>query len=175
MTPYPPIERWRLPEAACEQTRAAVKPAGRRGVESGVFWLGRRAGVSEITAVVHPIGEGVEETPFYWSVSPEVYAAVAAWANLRRLTLLAVAHIHLSAAQPRMSPTDRTQGLKVPDALAIILPRGGREPAVDAWGWFVYEDSDYRELESRERAGRVELCAGEVEFANVEADGKGVA
>ena len=107
-TPYPRIERWRLPQAACELTRSAVMPAGRRGVESGVFWLGDRAATSAITAVAHPTGEGVEETPFSWRVSPEVYAAIARWARPRGLTLLAVAHVHLSEARPRLSPTDRS-------------------------------------------------------------------
>jgi hypothetical protein len=37
--------------------------------ESGVFWLGRRATISKITAVVHPVGKGVEETPF-WNTAP---------------------------------------------------------------------------------------------------------
>src|SRR5919198_6198598 len=76
MTPFPPIERWRVPAAACELTRDAVMPAGRHGCECGAFWLGERATVSEVTAVVYPTGAGVEETPFYWSVAPKVYAAV---------------------------------------------------------------------------------------------------
>jgi hypothetical protein len=164
MTPFPPIECWRVPSAACELTRNAVMPAGRRGCESGAFWLGERATVSEVTAVVYPAGVGVEETPFYWSVAPEVYAAVTAWAKPRRLSLLAVAHTHLSAERPRMSRTDRREGLTTPDALAIIVPRAGREADPGRWGWFVYSDGDYRELGDAERAGRVEMTAGAADF-----------
>src|SRR5438045_1710816 len=138
MTPYPPIERWLIPTAACEQTRNAVLPAGRRGNESGLFWLGERAATSAVTAVVKPVGAGVTELPWRWSVTPEVYAAVSAWAKPRALTLLAAVHTHLSPNTPSMSRTDRTQGLKVPDALALIVRAGGEEPDARRWGWFVY-------------------------------------
>jgi hypothetical protein len=157
MTPFPPIERWSVPEAACELTSNAVMPAGRHGCESGVFWLGTRATVSEVSAVIHPTGAGVEETPFYWSVAPEVYAAVATWAKPRGLSLLAVVHTHLSARYPRMSRTDRRDGLKIPDALAIIVPGAGDEADPSRWGWFVFGDGDYRELLAVERARRVEI------------------
>jgi|SRR5581483_3109763 len=167
MTPFPPIERWRVPVAACELTRDAVMPAGRHGCESGVFWLGERATVSEVTAVVYPTGVGVEETPFYWSVAPEVFAAVSAWAKPRRLSLLAVVHTHLSAQRPHMSRTDRRDGLKTLDALAIIVPRAGREVDIGRWGWFVYGDGDYRELGDAERAGRVEMTARAAGFVVV--------
>jgi len=169
MLPFPPIERWRLPEVACELTLNAVMPAGRRGCESGVLWLGQRDALSVITAVVHPIGEGVEETSCFWSISPEAYAAVSAWARPRRLTLLAVAHIHLGAGRARMSETDRKQGLKVTDALSIIVPRGGLESDPSAWGWFVFDEGDYRELEELEQVRRIELTStGEVEFARID-------
>jgi len=170
MAPFPPIERWRLPQAACELTREAVMPAGRHGCESGVFWLGTRDSLSDIAVVVFPTGDGVKETPFYWSVSPEVYAAVSAWAKPRGFALVAVAHTHLESGRPRMSRTDRRQGLKVPDALAIILPRAGRESEPSAWGWFVYEGGDYRELAPDERTRRVEMTSGGAQFVVIGSD-----
>src|ERR1022692_4091598 len=102
MAPYPPIERWRIPEAACELTRESVQLAGRRRVESGVFWLGTRVATSIVRVVAKPVGGGVVEEPWQWSVSPELYAAVAAYAKPRGLTLLAVLHTHLSSRSPRM-------------------------------------------------------------------------
>jgi hypothetical protein len=63
MTPFPSIERWRLPRMACERTRQAVLPAGRRGNESGVFWVGRRQATTTISAVIFPTGPGVVEAP----------------------------------------------------------------------------------------------------------------
>jgi hypothetical protein len=139
-------------------------PAGHEGCESGVFWLGRRAATSEVLAVAYPTGQGVEETPFYWSVAPEVYGAVGAWAKPRGLCLLAVAHTHLSRERPRMSSTDRRDGLKTPDALAVIVPRGGREADYDRWGWFVYSEDDYRELEDTESARRLVFTDEATEF-----------
>jgi hypothetical protein len=166
-TPYPPIERWRLPRAACEQTQRALLPAGRRGSESGVFWVGRRDARSTISAVIHPTGAGVVEAPDRWSVTPEVYAAVAAWAKPMGYALLAVVHSHVEFVPPRLSRTDRTQGLKVPDALAVIVGDGGHQPAVDAWGWFVYDDCDYRELGDAELAARLELVDDTSEFVSI--------
>lgn len=170
MTPYPPIERWLIPSMACEQTRNALKPAGRDGRESGVFWLGERAATSSIKAVVKPVGSGVVESPWQWSVSPEIYAAVTAWAKPRGLTLLAAVHSHLSARPPRMSLTDRTQGLKVPDAVAVILPAGGAEPDPTRWGWFVYTDGDYLTLTDAAIAARVRFISGTVVYCEISAE-----
>jgi proteasome lid subunit RPN8/RPN11 len=167
MTPFPPIERWRVPVRACELTRDAVTPAGRAGCESGVFWLGSRAIVSEVTTVVFPVGDGVEETPFYWSVAPEVYAAVTAFAKPQGLTLLGVVHTHLSVHRPHMSLTDRRDGLKTPDALALIVPSGGDEPEPRSWGWFFYDCGDYRPLDGGEWTKRVELTTDGAELVVV--------
>ncbi len=172
MAPFPPITQWRLPQAACELTRSSVMPAGRRGDESGVFWLGRRDKVSEITAVVFPAGDGVHETPICWSVSAEVYAAVSAWARPVGLALLGVAHTHLCRAKPQMSRTDRFQGMKVPDALSIIVPAMGRERDPSGWAWFVYTAGDYREMTTAETVRRVELTDGKVEFAVIGSDAR---
>lgn len=169
MTPYPPIERWLIPTAACEQTRNAVLPAGRRGNESGVFWLGGRARETTVAAVVKPVGAGVIELPWQWSVTAEVYAAVSAWAKPRGLTLLATVHTHLSSHTPRMSHTDRTQGLKVPDALAVIVRSGGEEADPRRWGWSVYHDGDYRALDAGDLGARITFTAADVAYAEIPA------
>jgi proteasome lid subunit RPN8/RPN11 len=168
MTPFPSIERWRLPRMACERTRQAVLPAGRRGNESGVFWVGRRQATTTISAVIFPTGPGVVEAPGRWRVAPEVYAAVASWAKPRGLSLLGVVHTH-PEHQPRLSRTDRIHGVKVPDALAVIIGRSGDEPDVEAWGWFIYDGGDYRTLKAAERAERLELAGGTIDFATVTA------
>lgn len=169
MTPFPPIKRWRLPRAACDRTQESVLPAGRRGNESGVFWAGRREATSTISAVIVPAGPGVVQAPARWSVKPEVYAAVASWAKPRGLSLLAVVHTHPGTLPPRLSRTDRTQGLKVPDALAVIIGHGGAEPDANAWGWFVYDGGGYRELGDAERAERLELVDDTIDLVTVTA------
>jgi hypothetical protein len=171
MTPFPPIERWLIPVAACEQTRNAVLPAGRRGNETGVFWLGERSAVSSVTAIVKPIGPGVVELPWQWSVAPEVYAAVAVWAKPRGLTLLAAVHTHLSAQGPQLSHTDRTQGLKVPDALAVIVRAGGQDPDPRRWGWFVFSGDDYRTVAGRELKARVMFTDDAADYIEISVEG----
>lgn len=169
MDPFPPIERWQLPRSACGRTREAVVGAGRRGNESGVFWIGRRGATSPVSAIVFPKGPGMIEAPGRWSVAPELYAAVAAWAKPRGLSLLAVVHTHLSGVRPHLSHTDRTRGLKVPGALAVIIPSGGLEHDIDAWGWYVYDGDGYRELAHGERGERIQLVDADVEYVTVTA------
>lgn len=169
MAPFPPIERWLVPEAACEQTREAVLPAGRRGTESGVFWLGTRAATSIVRTVAMPIGVGVIEEPWRWSVSAELYGAVAAYAKPRGLTLLAVVHTHLSARVPHLSRTDRMQGLKVQDALAVIIGSAGEERDPARWGWFVYDRGDYRDIGLDERAERIVTTDAATDFIQIAA------
>jgi hypothetical protein len=78
-----------------------------------------------------------------------------------------VVHSHVEFVPSRLSRTDRTQGLKVPDALAVIVGEGGHQPAVDAWGWFVYHDCDYRELGDAELAARLELVDDTSDFVTI--------
>lgn len=169
MVPYPPIERWLVPEAACELTRESVQPAGRRGTEFGVFWLGTRAETSIVRTVVMPVGTGVTEEAWLWSVSAELYAAIAAYAKPRRLTLLGVVHTHLSPWVPRLSRTDRMRGLKVQDALAVVVGSAGQERDPARWGWFVYDLRGYRGLAASERAERIEMTRGPAEFVEIKA------
>jgi proteasome lid subunit RPN8/RPN11 len=173
MDPFPPIERWQLPRTACSATLDAVSAAGRRCNESGVFWLGPRAALSEVSAVIIPTGAGVIETARCWRISPEVYASVAAWAKPRGLSLLAVVHTHVGSVPPRLSHTDRTQGVKAPDTLAVIIGRAGEEQQLAAWGWYVYEREDYRALVASERRDRVELVDRDIEVVRIEAQAAG--
>jgi len=169
MVLYPPVSRWLIPEAACELTRESVQPAGRRGTESGVFWLGTRATTSIVRVVAKPAGIGVVEEPWRWSVSAELYAAIAAYARPRCLTLLGVVHTHLSPRVPRLSPTDRTRGLKINDALAVIIGSAGGELDPAHWGWFVYGPRGYRRLAAGERAERITMTTEPAEFVDIKA------
>lgn len=163
MTPYPPIERWLIPRPACELTTESVQPAGRRGTESGVFWLGTRAAISAVAVVAKPVGDGVIEEPWQWSVSAELYAAATAYAKPLGLSLLAVVHTHLSTRPPRMSITDRALGLQVPDALAVIIGAAGAERDSARWGWFAYGADGYRKI----AAGRITLTEGSAEYVEI--------
>jgi hypothetical protein len=117
-----------------------------------------------------PVGAGVVEEPWQWSVSPELYAAVAVYAKPRGLTLLGVVHTHLSRNVPRLSRTDRVHSLKVADALAIIIGSAGEEQDPERWGWFIYTAADgYRALSQPDRAERLEMTDGPSEFIEVTA------
>src|SRR6266542_413564 len=123
MTPYPPIERWLLPQAALDATLAAVVTASRLGNESGSFLLGRRERTTSVNVVVLPHGRGVEETPWYWRVGAEVYGRISSWAKPRGLSLLAILHTHLHGVPPRLSQADRTRSVRAPGVLAVVIGR----------------------------------------------------
>jgi hypothetical protein len=155
--PYPAIASWVIPPRGLAATLEAVQPSGRRGLESGAFWLGVRTDVSAVTAVVIPTGPGVEEREGFWRVTPEVFGAVTSWANPRGLSLLAVCHTHGLGIPARLSRQDRTHSIKAPGVLAIVIGCGGDEPDHTKWGWYVWEDGDYRELSHQERTRRIEI------------------
>jgi hypothetical protein len=140
-------------------TLAGVRPSGGRGNESGAFWLGTRAAISRVTAVVLPQGDGVEESPGQWRVSPEVFGAISHWAKPRGLTLLGIAHTHIRGVPPRLSWSDRNRSVRVPGILAVVIGCGGEDANYRDWGWYVFDKGDYRDLALPELEERVEVLA----------------
>lgn len=172
MGPYPPIERWLVPQAALEATLDAVASASRRGNESGSFLLGRRDSEAIVSAVVLPRGRGVEETPWYWRVGADVFGRISAWAKPHGLSLLAILHTHLDDVPARLSIADRTRSVRAPGVLAVVIGEGGRERDVRRWGWYVFDGDDYRHFDAAELAARVAIDPlAEVELVEANADG----
>jgi hypothetical protein len=155
--PYPVIDAWVVPKAALEATVAAVRPSGRLGRESGVFWIGERTTLSRITSVVHPKGLGVGEHPGQWQVSPEVFGIVSRWAKERGESLLGVAHIHGPGVPPRLSRPDRKQSVQAPGVLSTVIGNGGADEDLRDWGWYVYETDDYRRIGAPELQRRIRV------------------
>ena len=125
--PYPEISEWVVPESARRATLEGVRPAGRRGRESGAFWVGSRSDVSAITGIVLPQGEGVEEYSGEWRVAPAVFGIISRWAKPRGLSLLGIAHTHMRGVPARLSWTDRHQSVRVPGILAVVIGNGGED------------------------------------------------
>lgn len=158
--PYPPIERWIIPAEAARASLRGVRPAGRRGLESGAFWLGRRGAIAEVKAVLLPQGAGVVERPDMWQVSPEVFGEMSRWALVRGLVMIAMLHIHVGHSA-RMSRWDRERVVQVPDMLSVIVPQAGMSDEYQEWSWYVFEQGDYRELPSPEITHRITFTPDE--------------
>ena len=170
MNPYPPIERWLVPQAALDATVDAVVEASSRGNESGSFLLGRREQTAHVSVVVLPRGRGVEETPWYWKVGAEVYGQISSWAKPRGLTLLGILHTHLGDVPARLSRADRTRSVRAPGVLAVVIGRGGEESNPHEWGWYVYDADDYRRLDESELATRLTIQSlAEIEIHHADA------
>lgn len=170
-SPYPPIEEWRLPEAAIAATLASVGGAGRRGDEAGVFWLGRRERVAVVEAVVSLRGRGVFESPGLWVVSSEVYGVVSRLASADGLVLLGTAHTHGRGVPVALSRTDRRHGVRVPDVLALVIGDGGQMSEPEGWSWNTFEEREFRPLDATELARRVVFSADPVALHRADADG----
>jgi hypothetical protein len=170
-SPYPTIESWDVPTAAVEATLAGVLPGGRRGVESGTFWLGTRASISAVEAVVILRGRGVVEEEAFWEVSPEAYGQVSRWARVRRLSLLGTAHTHGQGVPVRLSSLDRRHLVRAPDLLALVLGEAGDERDPARWSWNVCANGSFRTLDGTEFRERVTFTAASVEVACGSADG----
>lgn len=169
--PYPPIEQWRLPSSAVAATLSSVVGAGRRGDEAGVFWLGERSTVSHLRAVVSLRGRGVLESPGRWHISSAVYGVVSRLAREHELTLLGTAHTHGRGIPVGLSLTDRLDGVRVPDFLAVVIGNGGGDDDPDDWSFNVFERRDFRELSIEEFHERVVSTEDEVDLWRASADG----
>jgi len=170
---YPSIDQWVVSEGVLRRTLDGIRPIGQSGREAGAFWLGRREAMTHICSVVLPHGIGVEEHRGRWTVSPEVFGAITRWAKPRNLSLLAVAHTHVRGVPPVLSWSDRNLGVRVPGMLAVVIGNGGDDSDHLQWGWYVFEDGDYRSFSAHEVGERIKIDQNG-EFDSWTADASGV-
>jgi len=155
--PYPRIDVWELDRSAIAATLAAVQRPGRDGNEGGVFWIGTRAAISVVHAVVVPSGDGVIEAVGFWRVTPEVFGAISRWAAERGWSLLGICHIHGEGVPARLSVQDRRHLVRAPGVLAVVIGSGGRDHDLERWGWYEFASAAYREIGPGERHRRLRL------------------
>ncbi len=169
---YPAVENWLIAEGIFRWTLDGVQPIGQSGREAGAFWLGRREATAHVYSVVLPHGVGVEEHHGRWAVSPEVFGAITRWAKPRKLCLLAVAHTHVRGVPPVLSWTGRNLGVRAPGMLAAVIGNGGDDSDHLKWGWYVFENDDYRLLSGRDIGERIRIDpTGECEAWTADANG----
>jgi len=148
------------------------RPGTRPGVrEAGALWLGVREDVARTAAVVFLNGEGVEASRGRWKVSPEVFGVVTRWAKPRGLCLLGVVHTHLHGVPARLSRADREHNVQVPGVLAVVIGEGGWDEDHTIWGWYVYENQDYRPILVGELKEKFDMSSGKVELLGANAEG----
>jgi hypothetical protein len=160
-----------MPMVAVEATLTGVASGGRRGVESGAFWLGTRAATSSIDAVVALAGRGVVEAAGLWEVSPEVFGVVSRWAGERGFVLLGTAHTHGHGVPARLSGLDRRHLVRAPDVLAVVLGEAGQERNPSRWSWNVCVNGAFVVLEGKEFRRRIIFSDDSVVVARASADG----
>jgi hypothetical protein len=154
---YPIIEKWVFSGGLLQATVDGIRACGNFRRESGAFWLGTRTNLTRIAAVVFPNGAGVIEAPGFWRVSADVFGTVTRWAVPRGLCLLGLVHAHIGRGAPFLSWTDRIYGVRVPGVLSIVIPNGGRNANHLNWGWYVFDNGDYRKLSTSELRQKVTI------------------
>lgn len=162
---YPPIARWLIPETARVATLRGLRRAGQHRREGGALWFGTRGPEARVLAVATVSGNGVVEGYGSWSLSPTAYGRIGEWASGRGHVLLGLIHSHGGSGvlATSLSSTDRFATVHVPDFLSVIVGRRGDEEDPRAWGYYVFENGDFRRLEVAEVDDRILWAAGPVE------------
>jgi hypothetical protein len=80
-------------------------------------------------------------------------------------------HTHGRRIPVALSLTDRRDGVRVPDFLAVVIGNGGADNDLDDWSFNVFERRDFRELSIEEFRERVVSTEDEVDLWRVSADG----
>lgn len=160
-TQYPPTDVWRLPRALLEETFAALRHDGGRGLESIVFWAGsQRAGAATITLGVALDGPGITKRPDFLRVSEDVMAQVAELLDPPSVVLLGQAHTHFRGTDH--SPTDDRFIIDTPDYLSVVIEDFALDarPLPVTWGVHVGTGHGFRRLGSDEVLTRVLVQEG---------------
>ena len=146
---------------------------------------GTNVGVARLNGVIYPLvraGYVADTSPFeqHWRFAQWVYAnqdrflEMARWAKPLGLTLIAVAHTHIRGVPVDLSWADRTRSVQVPGMLAVVIGNGGHDAVFTDWGWFIYEQNDYREISRSELLNRVRVIIDEPHADTFRADSIGV-
>lgn len=170
---YPIIEEWGFGDGLLQRTVEGVRAIGQSRREAGAFWLGKREVTAHVYSLVLPHGIGVEESSGRWVVSAEVFGAITRWAKPRDLCLLGIVHSHVRGVPPILSWTDRNLGVRVPGIIAAVIGNAGEDRDHLDWGWYVFEQGDYRQLTRKEIKRRIRVDSA-IGFEVWTADSNGV-
>jgi hypothetical protein len=55
--------------------------------------------------------------------------------------------------------------------LAVVIGDGGSEEDHTKWGWYVYDNEEYRNILPEELSREIEIGSGKVEVLSADADG----
>ncbi len=164
MTHFPPIDSWRIPEAALTQSLSEMARDGAFGTEGIVLWLGRRHhGTAEVTHLVAPRGPGMEKRPDLLVIKPALMSEVTDVAVELGVVLVGQIHSHGPWHGVDLSITDRRYGVAVPHHLSIVAPNYAMTPGtrIEDCGVHVFEPGyGYRRLGAPEVASRLQVVPG---------------
>jgi hypothetical protein len=133
--------RWRIPQAAVEDSLDEMALDGTEGHEGIVLWLGKDSDdIAEITHLIRLRGPLVEKRRALINIHPALFNDVADIAIEHGVRLLGQVHSHGPGYGVDLSPTDRMHGIQVPSYLSLVAPDYAQtRVAVHDWGAHVYQ------------------------------------
>lgn len=161
---FPPVQVWRLPEGALQDSLHEMARDGVHGNEGAVLWLGQRVqGQADITHLVGLRGPGVIKRPDLLMIEPWLLNEVTDLALCLNVCLIGQIHTHGVGYDTDLSWTDRTQGISVPYYLSVVAPDYGLRGSthITDCGVHVFEpEFGYRRLSVNEVVQRVQVMPG---------------
>ena len=159
---YEPVDIWRMPDRLLRDSIAEMAPDGLRGCEGIVLWLGAIAErAANITHMVGLAGAGIEKRPDYLRIHPDLFNAVAAFAERMDLVLIGQIHSHPGTLVD-LSLTDVRFGVTTPHYLSVVAPHYAQDPGSE-WrecGVHVYEPRrGFRRMQEAELRARIAVMA----------------
>ena len=79
-------------------------------------------------------------------------------------------HTHLRGVPPRLSRADREYSVQVPGMLAVVIGEGGHERDHRNWGWYLYDNNDYRQILTQEVRQLFEMTSESIELRRANDD-----
>lgn len=160
---YEPVDVWRAPDRLLRDSIAEMAPDGLRGCEGIVLWLGVIAErIAKITHMVGLTGSGIEKRPDYLRIHPDLFNAVAAFAERMDLVLIGQIHSHPGTFVD-LSLVDIKYGMTTPHYLSVVAPHYAQDLRSE-WGdcgVHVYEPPrGFRRMHTAEVRTRIGVMAG---------------
>jgi len=162
-TLYEPVDVWRVPDCLLRDSIAEMAADGLRGCEGIVLWLGAIAErAAKITHMVGLTGSGIEKRPDFLRIHPDLFNAVAAFAERMDVVLIGQIHSHPGTFVD-LSLVDIKYGVTTPHYLSVVAPHYAQDPRSE-WrdcGVHINEPRrGFRRMHAAEVLTRIDVIAG---------------
>ena len=160
---FSPIDTWRIPQSALEESCREMARDGVVGNEGVALWLGqRRDGRAEVSHLVVLRGPGVVKRPDFLLIRPHLLNEVTDLAMDLGVVLVGQIHSHGPLYGTDLSYADHNFGITVPYFLSLVAPDFALRPQMpfEDCGVHVFEPGHgFRRLSAEEVGARIRVVS----------------